>query len=174
MSGYRRVISSTQTFSTKYVTPALWFVATFVGAFMLIDGAFPGLYHAMFPRGLASPLQWVLAAIWALSGFSMAWWCFPLKRVAVDDDAIYVSNYLREIQLPLSAIVAVEENRWIKLHPVTIEFNQETSFGRRIVFMATIRFFTIGWLSHPIVEELRDIAGFARGGARLDTMGPNR
>jgi len=170
MSGYHRIISSGQTFSTKYVTPAFWFVAPFVGAFMLVDGAFPDLYRAMFPRGLMPPVMWVAVGAWAFTGFSMALWCFPLKRVAVDDDSIYVSNYLQEIQLPLSAIMAVKENRWLKLHPVTIEFNRDTTFGRRIMFMPTIRFFTIGWLSHPIVEELRDMASFARANSRAEAQ----
>lgn len=79
-----------------------------------------------------------------------------LKRVRIDQEFLYVSNYRREIALPLSSIDAVTENRWINLHPVTIHLRVPTAFGQKITFMP--KGLVFGWSSHPVVEELRNAA----------------
>jgi hypothetical protein len=94
------------------------------------------------------------------------YWSLVLKRVAVDDDAIYVSDYSQEVRLPLSAIEEVRENRWLKLHPVTILLDRETPWGTTIKFMPKIRYFAFNWTSHPVVGELREMAAYARASRR--------
>jgi hypothetical protein len=157
--GERRVISSSQTFFVKFIGPAL-FVP--VAAYLLLlsprGGPFPGPFE----------LPWLLMA--GAFVYSL-WWSFQLKRVAVDAVWIYVSDYSREIKLPLSAIVDVRENRWLKLHPVTIAFDRDTPWGTRIKFMPKIRVFIPGWLSHPIVAELREQGDLARAGRRAGSDG---
>src|SRR5262249_62361427 len=78
----------------------------------------------------------------------------------MDDTSLYVSNYLREIQVPLRQVAAVTENRWVNIHPVTIQFRSATEFGDRVVFMPRRRWF--GWgRSHPVVAEIRHAVGRA-------------
>ena len=76
-----------------------------------------------------------------------------LKRVCLDDKAIYISNYLKEIRVPLKNVIGVSENRWINIHPVTLTFRDETHFGLSVVFMPTVRFSFLS--SHPVVSEIR-------------------
>ena len=103
---------------------------------------------------------------------SVPWRCSPtafiyyfavrLKRVRIDEQALYISNYLTEVRIPLRDVAEISENRWINIHPVTIEFQRETPFGERIVFMPKVRWFAF-WSSHPIVAELRQAVGQSLG-----------
>lgn len=164
----RRVLSSSQTFFVKFIGPAL--VAPMAAYLLFVDartGAFLRLHHGMAPLAL---LPWLMIA--GVFLFSL-WWSFQLKRVAVDGDSIFISDYSQEVALPLSAIVDVRENRWLKMHPVTVEFDRDTPWGNTIRFMPKLRFFAITWMSHPVVAELRDSAQFARMGKRA-AMGIGR
>jgi hypothetical protein len=73
---------------------------------------------------------------------------------------LYISNFRKEIPVPLSAVESVTENTWINIRPVTICFRVETAFGRTIKFMPEFRsLFLSPWTSHPVVDELRRAAG---------------
>ncbi len=141
-------LSSSQTFWIKVIFPLLWI------------GTFAAVTLAMFlePRqdGYVSPpqIKWIFLALTVAGAAFLYWTCMRLKRVRMDDQALYVSNYLREIRLPLQQVENVNENYWINLHPITIEFRSETDFGKWIVFMPKIRWLSF-WSSHPVVEEIR-------------------
>jgi len=93
-----------------------------------------------------------------LGGSAFIYWsCIRLKEVSVDDDFLYVSNYLKEIVIPLSEIYDVTENVWVNIHPVTIRLKTPSEFGEKIVFMPTVRFFAL-FSSHPVVTELKELA----------------
>ena len=78
----------------------------------------------------------------------------------IDGTQLYVSNYLEEISIPFSNVIDVTENRWTNFHPVTIHLRNATEFGDRITFMPKSRFF--GWTTHPVVHELKMLAGIDR------------
>jgi len=93
-----------------------------------------------------------------LSGTAFIYWsCMRLKAVSVDDNYLYVSNYMREISIPLSEVSDVTENVWLNIHPVTIHLKSPSEFGDKIVFMPTVRFFAF-FSSHPVVSELKRLA----------------
>ena len=91
------------------------------------------------------------------------WWCARLMRVVMTDRELRISNYLREIVVPLSDVDQVTENRWVNGHPVTVQFVRRTDFGHRIVFMPRVRPFAL-FSSHPIVAELRAAIETAKRG----------
>jgi hypothetical protein len=119
-------------------------------------GLFLGSFHGRADSTPPDWVKWQFLAVWVAGSAFILWGCVPLKRARLDDAAIYVSNYFKEVRIPLDAIREVTENRWINIHPVTIYFRYATPFGDRIIFMPTIRFF--GWRSHPVVRELRDLS----------------
>lgn len=77
-----------------------------------------------------------------------------MKRVRVDRGMLYVSNYRKEIALPLNTVERVGENRWINIHPVTLYFRRPTDLGSKIVFMPRTRMMAL-WRSHPVVGEIK-------------------
>lgn len=114
----------------------------------------------LFLRGADSPppegVKWGFLAAWIAGTSFFCWACARLKRVRIEDSAIYVSNYLKEIRIPFDAVADVTENRWINIHPVTIHLRSATRFGNRITFMPKMRVFS--WGPHPVVAELRELA----------------
>ena len=160
MSGKPRVISADLTPLVKWGLPCvflawgIWFVAKWVA--WLHDGAtiepFVGAAGVCFVT--LCPL--------------IAARCLALKRVALSEDALHISNHRREIVVPLRDVERVTENRWESIHPVTIHLRSDTEFGSRIVFMPHRRWFA-WWTSHPVVAELREAverAGGMSGAAR--------
>ena len=108
-------------------------------------------------------MKWVCLAGLLVGSVAVYWWGVRLVRVVMTEQELRISNYLREIVVPLSAIDEVAENRWIKSHPVTIQFVRRTDFGHRIVFMPKARPFS-RFSPHPIVAELRAAARAAKRG----------
>jgi hypothetical protein len=88
-------------------------------------------------------------------------WFFGFRRVRLDDNNLYVSDYRKEITIPLSEIADVTENRWLNAHPVTISLRNPTEFGDKIVFMPTLKYFVF-FTGHPIVGELLNAAAATR------------
>jgi hypothetical protein len=144
----------------KVVFPIAW-----LGAFSLLT-ILLFTQPANFWHGGSGPppatVRWQVLAMTLGAGAFFYWLSFPLKRVEIDDKALYVSNYREEIVVPLREIESVTENRWINIHPVTVHLYGETAFGGKIVFMPKSRWFmTI--FAHPIVAELLSAAARARG-----------
>ncbi len=67
----------------------------------------------------------------------MVWSFAPLKYVAMDDTCLYVSNYRRELRIPLSQVVEVRERRGSRnaVRDVTIRLASPTEFGDKIRFI---------------------------------------
>jgi hypothetical protein len=131
----------------KVIFPVFWITVTGVGIV------------AMFFAGEVknAPPKLMFLLIWILAIAFMYWTCMVLKAVSVDDDFLYVSNYIKEISIPLSNIEDVTENRWINIHPVTIHLKSPSEFGDKIIFMPKVRVFAF-FSSHPVVAELRELA----------------
>jgi len=148
----QRTLSSAQTFWMKFVFPTFWSSMFAMGTLGLFLGEFHGRNNETPPDWV----KWEFFAFWIVGSMFLWWGCGRLKKVRTDSSAIYVSNYFKEVRIPVDAIQTVTENRWINIHPVTIHLREATTFGDRIVFMPTVRFFP--WGSHPVVKELRELA----------------
>jgi hypothetical protein len=141
----RRRLSSHQTILMKFIFPALWILLLGVSTIRLF-----------FWGDIRTPPPWIFLFFW-IAGSAL--WLFDaerLKYVSVDDDFLYVSNYFREIVIPLQDIYDVTENVWLKIHPVTLHLKHPSEFGDKIVFMPKTRFSFFS--SHPVVKELKRLA----------------
>jgi hypothetical protein len=132
---------------------------------------YPAIWIPLFGLGFEGPAnapRWEFLFMWIVGSVFIYWGGVRLKKVSVDDNFLYVSNYLKEISIPLSEIYDVTENVWLSVHPVTIHLNSPSEFGDKIVFMPPQRYFTF-FSSHPVVNELKELsrsknmaAGFIR------------
>ncbi|HEX7614705.1 MAG TPA: hypothetical protein VF554_05430 [Thermoanaerobaculia bacterium] len=148
-----RFLSSRQTFVSKFVFPALWISLFGLGTLAMWTGVMTGEDE----KGPPPAERWIFLALWTGGSAFILWSCAGLKRVRVDQRFLYVSNYRKEIAVPLNSIASVTENRWVNTHPVTIHFREPTEFGFHITFIPTMRLFGF-WSSHPVVAELRAAA----------------
>jgi hypothetical protein len=155
----RHTISSGQTFFMKFVFPAVWLTGFAAVTVALFTGG-----RITNPDGLPPPteMKWLFFGATVIGGLFLFWCCMRLKRVELDDDSLHISNYLREVRVPLRDIEEITENRWINIRPVTLEFRRDTEFGPRITFMPKTRWWGF-WRAHPVVGELEAAARRSRG-----------
>src|SRR5260370_41567117 len=110
-----RTLSSAQTFYWKCIFPVVFIsgggietLAIFAGVFSKGDTQPP---HAM---------KWIFLAMWVAGTTFILWFSARFKRVRLDRRFLYVSNYLREISIPLHIVDRVTEIRGMNIHPVTV------------------------------------------------------
>jgi hypothetical protein len=144
----QKTLSSGWTYGMKFLFPVLWISGFGLGSLFLWSKA---------PADAVPPYGF-FAAWLAVTAFIL-WTSVGLKRVRVDERRLYVSNYLREISVPFTAIADVKQNRWLRHRPVTIYFKEATGFGDRVTFMPKQRLNF--WSVDPTVSELRRLARLA-------------
>jgi hypothetical protein len=143
-----RQISSRLTFITKFISP---FATLIAAAFVLIPIFAPPFIDKL------PILGFFVVFVSAIAGHHL-WTAYRIKSVKADSTNLYVSNYFKETQIPFSEIANVTEFRWVEPHTVTIHLRTPSEFGQKIAFLAPYRLIG-GWTPHPIVEELKQMAG---------------
>ena len=137
----RRTISSTfVTFVFKFVFSTVWIGGFGLGTIML------------FLSG--QDQKWPFLIAWIIGSFFIYNFCIKLKFVEIDDDYLYISNYVKKIKVPLLEVVEIRENLFINLHPIFIRFKNDTIFGGQIMFAPKGLYV---FRRHPIVQELRNM-----------------
>ena len=103
-------------------------------------------------------MKWIFLIVWIV-GSTAIWVMYArIKYIEIDATDLYISNYRRKISVPFSDIESVSENFWVNPRTVTIEFRNTTEFGKSVRFIPPTRIFAF-WSPHPVVAELRDLAG---------------
>src|SRR5436309_12832947 len=100
-----------------------------------------GVQTCALPISLDPDTKWFFLLATIVGGGFIWWSCVRLKRVRMDDKALYISNYSTEIAVPWVNVAQVSANRWINIHPVTTEFHAGTEFASRLVSMPHVRSF---------------------------------
>lgn len=139
----RRELSSKQTFFLKIILPVIFGVFFAATIFLIIF------------RG-----ELILTPVLLLMIFGMSAMYFTLmryKKVSIDDDFLYVSNYRKEIKIPVSDIAEVTEIKWVRTRPITIYLKNDSEFGRKIVFTPKFNGFRIV-ADNPMIAELKELA----------------
>ncbi len=149
-----RLLSTGFTYFYKVIVPGLALIAL-VGAAVAL-----GLGRGSLTFGPASlPLGFIVVGV-AIYQIRV---CVGLKRVEMDARNLYISNYRAQIVVPLREVADVTENRWLHLHPVTIHFQRPTESGSSIVFAPDMFATWVSFVSHPVVNELRQAVTHAKG-----------
>jgi hypothetical protein len=138
-----RTISSSVTFFYKYI-----FSAGIVIGFGVST-------VTVFLNPLRSAERWDVALTWVVGSLLVWWFSARIKRVRIDEKYLYISNYWKEVRVPLINVTQVRDNMWIDIHPVTIKLSISTSFGSSIVFIPRVRFSTL-ISARPAVVEIED------------------
>ena len=138
----KRQISADSTVIWKYVFPGLWI--SFMGLVVIATAR----QAALAPGWLAWLLVWISASSYLI------WFARRLKFVSIDDDFLYVSQYRKQAQIPLTHIESVKENFWTNPKLITITLNQPSEFGTKIVFVPPVLILA-AFRSHPIVKEIK-------------------
>ena len=132
-------VSSGWTLFLKLVLPITWttFFGTFVGVILFSeDGAY------LVSGGIITPmLVRIIASTFLLVGVALFYWLFMrLKRVDVDNDFMYVTNYFKARRYPYHNIEKMVKNQYLMFRPVTIYLKEAGTFGKKIIFLSNKEF----------------------------------
>jgi len=132
-------ISSGWTLFLKLVLPIMW--TTFFGTFVAVilfseDGAY------LIAGGMITPfIARVISLSFLLLGIFFFYWLFMrLKRVDVDNDFMYVTNYFKARRYPYHNIEKIVGNQYLMFRPVTVYFKEAGTFGKKITFLSSKEF----------------------------------
>ena len=135
----KRTISSDLTFTLKVLLPCCLLVGWVVSILNLFLGFLgESVYRFVTPLLIAI----VVAFYWEL---------IQIKRVRLDEQFLYVSNYLVETRVPLERIGEVVEKHGVNVHLVTV-YPKVNSQAER-----AIRFLPKAFQASSVVDDLRQI-----------------
>ena len=161
----KRLLSSRATWFWKWGFPLLW--SGLFGAItltLLAGGVTFKTNGVPVAPATNEMLRWLFVGAWLL-GSTVIWWLGALlKSVSIDENTLYVSNFRREVAVPLTEIVGARENQWVHVgnrNLIKIELRAACALGKTVTFVPTgvaprNRFGTTK--THPIVAELQAIA----------------
>ena len=137
------VVSSPATFVFKFVAPVVWGGLWSCGTTLLLLAQTKATFSVRvwsFDIVKDHPVSW---GGWASLGFLFLGGvvfravAFPLKRVALEGDHLLISNFVREISVPFTAVYAGGFDGGEINHRslVVLVFRAPTSFGKSIKFV---------------------------------------
>ena len=141
-----RKLSSGWTWVYKFAFPTLC-----IGSFGLGTVAM-----LVAPDSLATDpreVRWLFLSLSLAVTWIEYWSGIRVKKVALDGDSLIISNFRRELRVPLHNVKRVSGS--IFLHPalICVQFRYPTDCGSNVVFIAPLRLFGFG--QHPLVRELQ-------------------
>jgi hypothetical protein len=140
----KRVISSKDTFFYKIILPVFFLICAVV---------LPPVVYLYDSKDNSAAAFFVFFTMLMLATliFLMT---KKTKKLSLNDNFLYVSNYLKEIAVPLSNI---DKILWFSdMRPTMIYLKTPSEFGKKINFFPNIK--ATSWKSNPIVEELKELA----------------
>lgn len=140
----KKSLSSKQTIYYKFILPAFLIFVSGLGAFATL------ITNSKFAGGLIGLLIFVIL-ICALI-------CFPLKTVKIDDSYLFISNYRKTIQIPVTEIEEVTDILYISPRLIWVKFKNTTEFGESILFMPYFDLGEMVFMAHPVADLLKEIA----------------
>jgi hypothetical protein len=117
----------------------------------------------ILPGGAKSPFADFnpLVVLFLVSGGTFAFWMLGgLKRVFLKGDSLLVSDYLKEVEIPLSNVGHISGPENSSHRRIAIHLHTPSAFGDKIVFMPPL------FMAREIADELRGCIGVRRGGKK--------
>src|SRR5574341_2029042 len=97
-----RDLSSRWTYYYKVVLPALW-----IGGFVLATASLFMIPPEAVQGGDPRDDRWLFLGATCVGSAFLYWFCIPVKRVRLRDDTLLISNYRREVEVPLRDVERV-------------------------------------------------------------------
>lgn len=136
-----RELSSPFTFFYKHIFLFLWIAGFGIGTSDIL------LAGPQDPKWIQYMGVWVIIAVFIF--FSTG----DIKKVWMDENNIYVSNFSKTETIPLSNITQVNGSLFLSPKLVWFIVDPPSGFGEKITFIPKFRK-TAGFSKHPLVEDL--------------------
>ena len=142
-------VSSQLTIFLRVALPTVWF--TLILSITILLG-----WTIRGKAGLLSnPIIWISLLIVLGTGFIFIWFIlWRFYRIDLDDDYLYISNYLRTFKYPISDLESIHESSILPGRIFRIRLKNRGTFGQNIYFLAS----QVLWKDyidlHPSVKAL--------------------
>jgi len=135
-------LSTSLTYFYKVILPIFWIIF-FLGFFIILLN---------LDMALAGIISFLIAGL----PFSLLFWLYlsSIKKVSIDGDFLYVSNFKKATEIPLSQISSVSENVWVLPRKITVRLSESSVFGEKITFLGYHQSFLF-FKTHPAIAEIR-------------------
>jgi hypothetical protein len=154
-----RQLSSRMTFFYKVVFPTIWIGGFASGSALMFLS--PDAWN-LNPH--LRKVRWIFLLALIVGAGLIYWSCIRMKKVWLGQNSLIISNYLREITVPLQQVERVSGSILMSPELVWVHFRRATAFGNRIIFMPKLRLLS-GFSQHPVVDDLRQLINEAHRGA---------
>lgn len=144
-----QLVSASSTLMLKYLLPIL---------FSSFFGCFTAFVLFVFP---ASWFQGAPLPVWVIKLLVLGFWlssmllfyaiCKPLRRVEMDLDYMYVSDYFKTYRYTYESIDRLEERNYLLFKVMQVEFYEAGSMGKQFSFVVGYRF-------APLLQKFPEIA----------------
>ena len=106
---------------------------------------------------LGMPISWVrilMVSIWLLMALVLYLSVWRLKRVEVDEEYVYATNYFRTYRYPYFNIKKIELRKYFLFYRARLYFVRPTKFGNVIAFLPSRKMFDAALETHPQLAPL--------------------
>lgn len=154
----KRLLSSKFTFFYKFIFPSLWICGFGAGTIALWAGAF----HDKSGSPPPSSDLYLFTLILVCGSAFLLWFSSRLTRVCLDGENLIISNYRKSATVPCKKIENISQSRLQSPIQITLELAAPTPLGDRITFIPPLSLLDLPFVEHPLVAELRSLAGLDR------------
>lgn len=141
-------ISTSLTAFLKYFVPTIWiiFFGTLLVAFWL---------NTDMNVGPFSPdvFKWVYSGFFLCGVALLYLMVMTIKRVEVDSNFVYATNYHKIYKYPFSNIKKVKELDYGLFKTVKIHLKEPGHFGKKVVFVASRRKYNAFFKENPAIAQ---------------------
>ncbi len=120
-------ISTNATLILKFAIPIFWMI--FFGSFTIAAWVIPAVEEGAGPDMSTK----IGMTVFFLAGVAFLYWGFlRLKRIEMDGDFVYVTNYFKTYRYPWHNIDKIEEKDYVLFRTLHIYLNNPGKFGKKI------------------------------------------
>jgi hypothetical protein len=145
MSTFR--VSSNATLFLAIFVPVFWLV--FFGSLTAAIFLYEGSFFAGLP---IRQLRWGAGLFYGSGVLLLLFTLMRLKRVELDRDFVYVTNYFKTYRYPYHNVEKIETSDFLFLGFGVIHLRDKGSFGRRIPFVRSQKLYELFMDEHPDIR----------------------
>jgi hypothetical protein len=111
----------------------------------ILKFVFPIVWISGWSFGTYLAFSWVFALGGILGSIFLLWYCARLRKVILDGEVLIISDYRREVRVPLARVSRVRRKTWIAPSEITVTFDSDMGLGDKAVFLPSYRFWNSQW-----------------------------
>lgn len=147
-------VSSNSTLFLKFFIPTFWIV--FFGAITMAAVFVRYEYVGDIPIGT---FRIIMLSFYISGVLMMVFTLLRLKRVEMDQDFVYVTNYFKNYRYPYHNIEGIEISKFLFFKTASISLKTPGSFGRRMIFVPDLQRFRLALNKYPHIRSEVSIKG---------------